>query len=233
MKAVIVEDEELIAEELVHKLKHTCTDVQVIEILPSLKTARNWLLSNAEPDILFMDIQLSDGVSFELFNDFNINCPVIFTTAYDEFAVKAFKVNGVDYLLKPIDEAELLTAVEKCRKIIESKATYPKDIRQLVQRLSQPNTTAYKEKFIVHQRHQWLPVNTEDVAIFLKETLHYIYTFNGEKHSLDFNSIEEIEDVLDPRQFYRANRQTLLSIKAIQSVRLHENQKLTVTLKPL
>jgi len=231
MKAVIIEDEALLSEELFNKLKHTCTDVQVIEVLPSLKTARRWLMSNAEPDLLFMDIQLSDGVSFELFENFNISCPVVFTTAYDEFAVKAFKVNGVDYLLKPIDEEELSVAVDTCRKIIDSKAAYPKDIQQLIQRLSQPHATAYKEKFIVHQRHQWLPVNTEDIAIFLKDTLHYIFTFNGDKHSLDFDSIEEIEDVLDPRQYYRANRQTLISIKAIQSVRLHENQKLTVTLK--
>ncbi len=231
MKAVIIEDEALLSEELVNKLQHVCKDVQVIEILPSLKTARRWLMSNAEPDLLFMDIQLSDGISFELFENFNISCPVVFTTAYDEFAVKAFKVNGVDYLLKPIDEDELSVAVDKCREIIKSKAAYPKDIQQLVQRLSQPLATAYKEKFIVHQRHQWLPVNTEDIALFLKDTLHYIFTFNGDKHILDFDSIEEIEDVLDPRQYYRANRQTLISIKAIQSVRLLENQKLSVTLK--
>lgn len=232
MKAVIIEDEALLSEELVNKLARKCPDVEVTEILPSLKTARRWLMSNAEPDLLFMDIQLSDGVSFELFDTFQIGCPVVFTTAYDEFAVKAFKVNGVDYLLKPIDEDELAVAVDKCRKIIESKAAYPKDIQQLVLRLSQPNAAAYKEKFIVHQRHQWVPVNTEDVALFLKETLHYMFTFNGDKHILDFDSIEEIEDVLDPKQFYRANRQALINIKAIQSVRLHENQKLTLTLKP-
>lgn len=232
MKAVIIEDEALLSEELVNKLARRCADVDVIEILPSLKTARKWFMSNAEPDLLFMDIQLSDGVSFELFETFQIACPVVFTTAYDEFAVKAFKVNGVDYLLKPIDEDELAIAVEKCRTIIESKAAYPKDFQQLVMRLSQPDKSAYKEKFIVHQRHQWLPVNTEDIALFVKETLHYIFTFNGDKHILDFESIEGLEDVLNPKQFYRANRQTLININAIQSVRLHENQKLTITLKP-
>ncbi len=231
MKAVIIEDETLLSEELVNKLKHRCADVEITEILPSLKTAKRWMMANAEPDLYFMDIQLSDGVSFELFDIFKISCPVVFTTAYDEFAVKAFKVNGVDYLLKPVDEEELVMAVEKCRKLIDSNANYPKDIEQLVMRLAQPKIAAYKEKFIVHQRHQWVPVNTASIALFSKETLQYIYTFNGDKHILDFDSVEEIEDVLNPKQFYRANRQTLINIDAIQTVRLHENQKLTLTLK--
>lgn len=231
MNAVIIEDEEILADELMHKLQRCCPDVKVVEALPSLKTARRWMMQNAEPDLYFMDIQLSDGVSFDLFTAFDIACPVVFTTAYDEFAVKAFKVNGVDYLLKPVDEEELTAAVAKCRKIIESKAAYPKDIQQLVMRLVQPNAPAYKEKFIVHQRHQWVPVNTSDIALFIKDTLHYLYTFSGERHILDFDSMEDIEDVLDPKRFFRANRQTLLNINAIHSVKPHENQKLTVSLK--
>jgi two-component SAPR family response regulator len=104
MKAIIIEDEEIIAGILKEKIRAISSDVQVIEILPSLKTARKWFLNNAEPDIIFMDIQLSDGVSFDLFERYTITCPVIFTTAYDEYAIRAFKVNGVDYLLKPIDD---------------------------------------------------------------------------------------------------------------------------------
>jgi two-component SAPR family response regulator len=104
IKAVIIEDEQLIARELVNKIMAVADDVSVIETLPSLKTARRWFMQNAEPDLLFMDIQLSDGVSFELFEEFDLSCPVIFTTAYDEYAVRAFKVNGIDYLLKPVDE---------------------------------------------------------------------------------------------------------------------------------
>src|SRR5689334_14661719 len=104
MKALIIEDENLIAQELLTKIKNVAEDVQVMEVLPSLKTARKWFMQNAEPDLMFMDIQLSDGVSFELFDAYKLNCPVIFTTAYDEYAIRAFKVNGVDYLLKPVDE---------------------------------------------------------------------------------------------------------------------------------
>src|ERR1041385_5914038 len=115
MKAIIIEDETLIARELQDKISSVADDVEIIEILPSLKTAKKWFMQNAEPDLIFMDIQLSDGVSFELFDLYKLNCPVVFTTAYDEYALKAFKVNGVDYLLKPVDEEELKRAIKKCR----------------------------------------------------------------------------------------------------------------------
>src|SRR5215211_2867097 len=125
MKALIIEDEHLIAQELNSKIKSLAEDVDVIEILPSLKTARKWFMQNAEPDLIFMDIQLSDGTSFELCDIYTINCPIIFTTAYDEYALRAFKVNGVDYLLKPVDNDDLTKAINKCRNIIESKNTAP------------------------------------------------------------------------------------------------------------
>ena len=233
MKAVIIEDENLIAQELRNKIENVSDDVDIIEVLPSLKTARKWFMSNAEPDLIFMDIQLSDGVSFELFDAYQLNCPVVFTTAYDEYAVRAFKVNGVDYLLKPIDEDELRKAILKCRNIIESKTQFPSDIKQLVQKLSQPHSlqALYKEKFIVNFRHQWIPVNTKEIACFMKENIHYIFTFSGEKHILDFTTMEEIEELLDPQKFYRANRQFIVHIDAIQSVTPHENQKLSLALR--
>jgi DNA-binding LytR/AlgR family response regulator len=234
MKAVIIEDENLIAQELRNKIQSVSDDVDIIEVLPSLKTARRWFMSNAEPDLIFMDIQLSDGVSFELFDAYQLNCPVVFTTAYDEYAVRAFKVNGVDYLLKPIDEEELKKAILKCRNIFESKTQFPSDIKQLVQKLSQPQSSQslYKEKFIVNFRHQWIPVNAKEIACFMKENIHYIFTFSGEKHILDFTTMEEIEELLDPQKFYRANRQFIVHVDAIQSVMPHENQKLSLTLKP-
>jgi DNA-binding LytR/AlgR family response regulator len=233
MKALIIEDEPLIAKELSEKVKSVAGDVNIIEVLPSLKTARKWFMQNAEPDMIFMDIQLSDGVSFELFDVYQLNCPVVFTTAYDEYAIRAFKVNGVDYLLKPIDDEDLKKAIAKCRSIIESKAGFPTDIKQLMQKLTQPqqSQSSYKEKFIVKVRHQWLPINAKEIACFMKENLHYIYTFSGEKYILDFTTMEEIEELLDPKIFYRANRQFIVHIDSIQSVMPHENQKLTITLK--
>src|SRR4030095_766209 len=233
MKAVIIEDENLIAQELQCLIKNVSDDVDIVEILPSLKTARKWFMSNAEPDLIFMDIQLSDGVSFELFDAYQLSCPIVFTTAYDEYAIRAFKVNGVDYLLKPIDGEELKKAIDKCRDIVESKTQFPTDIKQLVKKLSQPQAgqSLYKEKFIVNFRHQWIPVNASDIACFMKENIHYIFTFSGEKHILDFTTMEEIEELLDPQKFYRANRQFIVNIDAIKSVMPHENQKLTLSLK--
>jgi DNA-binding LytR/AlgR family response regulator len=233
MKAVIVEDEHLIAKELAIRIKNIAPDIEIVETLPSMKTAFKWFMENAEPDILFMDIQLSDGVSFELFDRYDIKCPVIFTTAYDEYAIRAFKVNGVDYLLKPVDEEELLKAISKCRTIIESQGKYPLPMQRLLQSLMTNNgaVSQYKEKFIVNVRHQWIPVNTKDIACFLRDNLNYIYTFSGEKYILDFTTLEEVEELLDPQLFYRANRQGIVHVDAIQSVKPHENQKLTVTLK--
>ncbi|MFT3676000.1 MAG: response regulator [Chitinophagaceae bacterium] len=122
MKAVIIEDEYFNAQVLQNKIKSIDPSVEIEAVIPSLKVARKWFLNNAEPDLLFMDIQLSDGVSFELFEEFQLSCPIIFTTAYDEYAIRAFKVNGVDYLLKPVDATELQNAIDKCRNIIQQKS---------------------------------------------------------------------------------------------------------------
>ncbi len=232
MKAVIIEDEEIIAKVLLGKINKVAPDVQVVEILPSLKTARKWFGENAEPDLLFMDIQLSDGVSFDLFNSFDLKCPVIFTTAYDEYAIRAFKVNGVDYLLKPVDEDDLKAAIDKGRSMVEKKVNPPADITELIKALANPGTASkYKQKFIVNIRNQWMPVNTKDIACFSKEVLNYVYLFTGERYMIDYATLEEVEELLDPKQFYRANRQFIINIDAVQSVKPVENSKLIIHLK--
>ena len=231
MTAVIIEDEGLIAKELLNKIKQVSNDINVLEILPSLKTARKWFLQNAEPDLLFMDIQLSDGVSFDLFDEFQLQCPVIFTTAYDEYAVRAFKVNGIDYLLKPIDDSELKKAIDKSRTLIEQKTKLPENIFQLISNIAKSQTPYFKEKFIVHFRNNWIPVDTKEIACFIRDNLNYLITFSGDKYILDFATLEDIEDLLDPKIFYRANRQSIIHIDSIQSVKPQENQKLTVLLK--
>ena len=234
MKAVIIEDEALIATELQHKISEVATDVSIEEVLPSIKTAYKWFMENAEPDLLFADIQLSDGTSFEIFERYELKCPVIFTTAYDEYAIKAFKVNGADYLLKPIDRNDLKKAIDKCRVIIESRSQYPMDVRQLLQMIAHPQKdgAGYKEKFVVKVRNQWLPVPTKDIACFYRENLNYLITFSGDKYILDFTTLEEVEELLDPKLFYRANRQSIIHVDSIQSVKPRENQKLVITLKP-
>lgn len=233
LKAVIIEDEELLAQSLQDKLQAVAPDVQVTEVLPSLKTTRKWLLNNAEPDLLFMDIQLSDGISFQIFDEFTLRCPVIFTTAYDEYAIRAFKVNSVDYLLKPVNLDELKAAVDKAREAAAQKNSRLPDMQQLLQALNNPQSigNTYKEKFIANVRNQWMPVNTSDIACFVKAPLIYIYLLNGEKYLVDYESLDEVEDLLNPKKFYRANRQTIINIEAVQTVKTQDNSKLTLRLK--
>src|SRR6187401_839513 len=177
MKALIIEDESLIAEELQHTLNAVAPDIEVLDVLPGLKAARKWFMQNAEPDILLMDIKLSDGLSFELFEQFTLKCPVIFTTAYEEYAIRAFKVNGVDYLLKPVQEEDLKRAIDKVRSMKETKSFIPGDLQQLVNYFTNPSAVKqqYKERFIINSNNKWTLVETKDIAVFFKDNLNYIY----------------------------------------------------------
>lgn len=233
MKALIIEDEEIIGRLLHSKIGRVAPDVEVLDILPSLKAARKWFEQNQEPDLLFMDVQLSDGVSFDLFAYVKLNCPVVFTTAYDEYAIRAFKVNGVDYLLKPIDDQELEKAIAKCRTILARQSGTAADMAGLLRQLLNPGMpeVQYKQRFLVNMRNQWKPVLTQDIACFSKEVLNYLYLFNGERYLVDFNTLDEVEELLDPQVFYRANRQFIVNINAIQSVKPIENAKMLIKLK--
>lgn len=233
MKALIIEDESLIAEELQHSLSSVAPDIEVLDVLASLKAARKWFMHHTEPDILLMDIKLSDGLSFELFEQFTLQCPVIFTTAYEEYAIRAFKVNGVDYLLKPVQEEDLKKAIDKCRNMIENKSLIPGDLQQLIKHFTQPGaaSSTFKEKFIVNFNNKWMPLDTKEIALFEKDNLNYIYTFSGDKYIYDFSALEEIEELLDPKIFFRANRQTIINIAAVHIVKPQGNQKLSVQLK--
>lgn len=232
MNAVIIEDEEIISKVLENKIRKVADDIKIQAILPSLKTAHRWFAQNAEPDIVFMDVQLSDGISFEIFNSFNLKCSVVFTTAFDEYAVQAFKVNGVDYLLKPVNDDELLKAINKCRAIIKKDIPQNADLSAILQSyMNRTNMISFKEKFIVNIRNQWMPVNTKEIACFSKEVLNYVYLFSGERYQIDYNTLDEVEELLDPKQYYRANRQIILNIDAIQTVKPVENSKLIIKLK--
>ena len=233
MKAVIIEDEHFIAQVLQNKIKSIDPAIEIEVVIPSLKVARKWFLNNAQPDMVFMDIQLSDGVSFELFEQFELSCPIVFTTAYDEYAIRAFKVNGVDYLLKPVDSGELQKAIEKCKNIIRQKNPIAHDFSILMKALNVTTAGAgqHKERFMANVRNQWMPVAVNDIACFTRQTLNYLYLFTGERYLLDFDSLDEVEALLDPRNFYRANRQFIIHIDAVLTVKTVENSKLIVKLK--
>jgi len=236
MNAIIIEDESLVAKELVKKLNDVAPDIRIQSILPSLKTAKTWLKENAEPDLIFMDVQLSDGVSFELFKAFSLQCPVIFTTAFNEYAIQAFKSNGIDYLLKPVNKEELKNAVDKCRRLMQNHQSLPLNVVTLLASLAPGalNQVPQKEKFVVNFRNTLLPVRTSDVAYFVKDELIYLCTFDNQRHILDYPTLEEIEELLNSTAFYRANRQFIVNEKAVKSVQAHHTGKLTLklTLQP-
>ncbi|GAB3505185.1 LytR/AlgR family response regulator transcription factor [Emticicia fontis] len=233
MNAIIIEDEKLVARELTYKINEIDEEVRVLEVLPSVKTALRWLGENAEPDLVFADIQLADGVSFEIFDKFQLSCPIIFTTSYNEYAIRAFKVNGIDYLLKPVEPEELAKAIGKARELNKTKTKTPIDLNSLVEMLKVGNMSkpVYKEHFLANHRNSWIPVKIVDIAFFYYEAIIYLITKNNEKYTLDMSSMDELEELIDPSKFYRVNRQYIVCIDVIQSVRSIENSKLIVKLK--
>lgn len=233
IKAIIVEDERLIAEELKYKITEVSNEITIIEILPSVKSAIKWLTDHKPPDLIFTDIQLSDGISFEIFEKIQLNIPVIFTTAYNEYAIQAFKVNGIDYLLKPVDSDELAKAIKKSQSIINKNTEYPLELNNLLTYIENREFTTkkFKSSFLVFSHKQWLPIGVNDIACFLKEAVVYLYTYSGDRFPIDFETLDELEELLDPKVFYRANRQTIISILSISSFKPMDNQKLSIILK--
>ena len=233
MNAIIIEDEKLVAKELSMKIAEIDTNLRVLEILPSVKSALKWFSENTEPDVIFADIQLADGVSFEIFEKFTISCPIIFTTSYNEYAIRAFKVNGIDYLLKPVEPEELEKAIEKAKKINNNSSKPTLDLNSLVEMLKSGENTkpVYKENFLCNHRNAWVPIKTDEIAYFIYDTLIYAVTKNNEKYSIDYESMDEVEEILNPAQFFRVNRQFIVNRALVQKVWGIENSKLMVKLK--
>ncbi len=232
MKAVIIEDETLVAKNLQRMLKQVDPQVEILAVLPSVFASVNWLKENPAPDLIFMDIQLSDGVSFDIFNKTRIESPVIFTTAYNEYAIRAFKVNSVDYLLKPIDKEQLQNALEKFRKYfgIKNEAMSGR-FKTMLENLQKKNAPKFRERFLAHYKSGIVPVQENRVSYFIKDTIIYLVTSENEKLVTDYNTIDEIEETADPEKFFRANRQTIIYIDSIDTYKKHDTGKIEVHLK--
>jgi two-component system, LytTR family, response regulator len=233
MKAIIIEDEELAAEGLSISLKKVEADIEILAILDSVKTAVHWLKNNPAPDLAFLDIQLADGLSFEIFEQTPINCPVIFTTAYDEYALRAFRVNSIDYLLKPIGTDDLKRTFEKL-KVIKGEATPPQYLSQdLIKQVmaiatQQVKTPQYKTRFMIKigEHLQTFPV--EDIDFLMGENkIVWLYHKNGRKYIVDY-TLDQLEDLLEPSRFFRLNRQYIASIETIKDVISYSNSRLKI-----
>lgn len=230
MNILILEDEHLVAESLIRLVKQIEPAAVIEGPLTSVSEATMYL-ARQTPDLIISDIQLADGISLDVFNDTKIQCPIIFTTAYDEYAIRAFKVNGIDYLLKPIDKKELKAAFDKFH-LLQSKFSNNSYLQQIGDLFKDfRGSKAFKERFMVHMGRNIVLVNAEDAACFSKEELIYLLNKEGKKYITDFRSLDEVEELLDPQKFYRANRQFIISLSCIESMRSDDTGKINVKLK--
>lgn len=230
MKVVIIEDEPFARLELKRILKNINPNITVVKEIDSVQDAVEWLTDNQSFDLMFLDIQLADGLSFEIFDHVKITIPIIFTTAYDEYAIKAFQLNSIDYLLKPIEEKALVNALTKLENLKNVLASQAVDTNKLKE-LFQPNKT-YKTRFLTKIGDQYKFIPVADVAYFYADrNTIYLVNHQNQKSIVDFR-LDELENQLDPKNFFRATRSHIISIQSIKKVHKHFNSRLLVELSP-
>ena len=229
MKVLIIEDEPLVAKDLLKVIGRVAPDAEVMGTLSGVREAHNWFDNNPSPDLVLSDIQLSDGISFEIFESRKLKCPVIFTTAYDEYAIRAFKLNSIDYLLKPIDEKELSTALDKYRSLSEG-TTITDQLKMLMSGWGKEQKK-YKERFLSIQRNSMIPITQQEIGYFHKEELIFIHTMSDEKMIGEHQTLDEVESLVDPSVFFRVNRQFIIHLQTVARVKT-THKGLTVQLKP-
>lgn len=231
MNVVIVEDEIAASENLVYLLDQIDPEINVIKSLEAVKSSVDYFKAHQDADLIFMDIHLADGISFEIFEQVDIKTPVIFTTAYDQYAIQAFKVNSVDYILKPINQLELSNAIEKFRSTQTKEVTSTTDITGLLNMI-QAKTKSYKSTFLVQKRDELIPIKTSDIAFFFIDTgIVKATTFNNQSYIIN-KKLEDIELEIDPNQFLRVNRQFILNRESITNIKFYFNGKLIVNTNP-
>ncbi|MFK5879478.1 MAG: LytTR family DNA-binding domain-containing protein [Flavobacteriaceae bacterium] len=231
MKVIIVEDEIAASENLTYLLNEIDASIEVVTVLDSVSAAVNYFSKSTDADLVLMDIHLADGVSFEIFEQVDLKTPVIFTTAYDQYAIKAFKFNSIDYLLKPIDQEELSEALAKFKSQKAPMSTSSNQIEGLLSLLKNQNIS-YKTTYLVRSQNELKPILTENIAMLYIDTgMVKAITFDNKKYSID-SKLEDVEAELNPKYFYRVNRQIILQKKAIENIKFYFNGKLIVNTNP-
>jgi len=230
LKVLIIEDEPPAAARLEKLLYELRPGAIVLSKIDSVKDTVSYLSANASPDLILMDIQLSDGMSFMIFDQCVVTAPVIFITAYDEYAIKAFKKNGIDYILKPLDKEELSMAFKKFDSLVRSPDTQRIITQSMVQAM-QSITKSYKERFVIKVGDHLRTIAVVDILCFFsQDKATFAQTRDGRKHILDF-TLDELDAIVDPSRFYRVNRKYLVSIDAIQDMVSYTNSRLKLILK--
>jgi DNA-binding LytR/AlgR family response regulator len=231
MNILIIEDEPLVALSLIRMVQELEPGAVIQGPLASVAQSVEWLSAHQETDLVLADIQLSDGVSFDIFSGGPVGCPVIFTTAFDEYAIRAFKVNSVDYLLKPIVKMELQSALQKYH-LLRTKYSNESYILQMQALLSDFHASKkYKERFVVHQGRSITWILQQEVLAFTKEEIVFLVHSSGRKFITDYRSLDEVEEVLHPDFFYRANRQWIIQRTHVDSIRPDETGRVLVRMK--
>ncbi len=227
MKAVIIEDEVVAVKNLKAILKELEPDLEIIAVLDSIQSSVNYFKNNELPDLVFMDIQLADGESFAIFKSVEISCPVIFTTAYDSYALEAFKVNSIDYLLKPIEPENVQRALNKLKNFSNNDLeSYTKRMNNFI-----AETAEYTKTLLIKYRDKLIPIPTAQIAYFYTENETVtLYTLEGQEWPVE-SSLDTLMSKLDPTEFFRANRQFIISHRSVKEVVVWFGNRLSVNLK--
>ncbi len=229
MNILLIEDEEPAAKRLQKMILEIEPAAKVSDNIVSITSGIKWLRENPAPDLIISDIQLADGLSFEIFKAADVHCPVIFTTAYDQYAIEAFRVNSIDYLLKPVKKEELAAAIGKYKKL--HKAAPALNIEQLLKSI-QPQTPDYKKRFVVRYGEHIKTISIDEVAYFYTEDkINFLTTKENRRFTIDFN-LDALEDMLDPKEFFRINRQYIIGIHSIAEMFAYSKSRVLVKLNP-
>lgn len=229
MKFLIIEDEKSNASRLKKIVEQIDPSFEVVHILDTVTGAVTWFKQNQHPEIVLMDIRLADGLSFDIFSQVKINSAVIFTTAYDEYALQAFKVNGIDYLLKPIEKEELEAAINKVKVSPISAATDP-NLNELLKFIKQKDAR-YRTRFLFPYKDGYKTITVSDIDLIYSEDKNTHMILQNGGLQMASQTLEELEEQLDPEQFFRANRQYIININSIESLHNHFNGKLKVVIR--
>jgi two-component system LytT family response regulator len=231
MKSVlIIEDEEAAFKRLDKMVSALLPDANILPALVSIKSSVEWLQQNPSPDLIFMDIHLADGQSFEIFNQVEVTAPIIFTTAYDQYALEAFKVNSVDYLLKPIKKEELKRAIDKFLNF-KAPSNQNVDFQKLISTLQSQSST-YKQRFVVKYGEHIKTIETADVAYFYTENkANFLITKDNKRFAIDHN-LDQLESLMDPKKFFRINRQFIIGFHAITEMFSYSKSRVLIKLNP-
>ncbi|WP_322971424.1 LytTR family DNA-binding domain-containing protein [Faecalibacter sp. LW9] len=222
MKIIIIEDEKPAARLLQRRIEKLGYNVDVM--LHSVEDSIHWLINHPQPDLIFLDIQLSDGLSFQIFNEVEVTSSIIFTTAYDEYALKAFKLNSIDYLLKPVDEEELENAISKYEKQQKINVDFSQ-IKQLFD-----HNKSFKERFTTKIGNSIKMISVTDIELFYSENkATYAHTKEGRNYVLDY-TLDKLEELIDPKQFFRINRGQMIKLEAIRDISVYSNSRLKIFL---